>query len=140
MKKIETYLREVEHIAAGVTGEGGESDQPPGIEEGTFDLPPIADAARRVDEFVRWFGDGLVLEPDSGVFLTPGSPPVYARDLAALTQAAKEIPVLVEALRAVTAVGPHLRDEFQTPLQKAQADGWDGAVPAIRRAVEVTLP
>ena len=54
-------------------------EQPDGIEDTSFDLPDPARAAARVNEFLSAWGDGLIpLEYD-------GLPPLYARDLQALT-------------------------------------------------------
>lgn len=63
------------------------TDQPDGIcadHEDDFRIPAPAAAAKRVDEFVRWFGDGEVFDrTDLGGEATD-TPPLYARDLCAL--------------------------------------------------------
>lgn len=57
-------------------------DDPPGIDPATHDMPPIEEAAERVNEFIRWFGDGRVfVDPDE-----TSAPPLYARDMEALTR------------------------------------------------------
>ncbi|MEV6897482.1 hypothetical protein [Amycolatopsis sp. NPDC051372] len=68
-------------------------DQPDGIEDDSYDLPDKARAAGRVNEFLAWYGDGR-LHP----CVLPGTedemPPLFARDLQALTNAVLAPPVL----------------------------------------------
>lgn len=64
-------------------------DQPDGIDDYSFNLPDKERAAERVNEFLSWFGDG-------GIYLSVDHPPLYARDLQALTNAAT-----VDAVRLV---------------------------------------
>lgn len=57
-------------------------DDPPGIDPATQDMPLVAEAAERVIEFIKWFGDGRVfVDPDES-----SAPPLYARDMEALTR------------------------------------------------------
>ena len=57
-------------------------EDPPGIDPQTLDLPSAEDARERVAAFLCWYGDGrVVVDTDE-----PG-PPLYARDLEALTRA-----------------------------------------------------
>lgn len=57
-------------------------DDPPGIDPTTSDMPLVADAAERVIEFIKWFGDGRVfVDPEERT-----APPLYARDMEALTR------------------------------------------------------
>lgn len=62
-------------------------EQPDGIADDSHDLPDVARAAERVDRFLQAYGDGLV-----GVLVSPeyqdAMPPLYARDLEALSRAA----------------------------------------------------
>lgn len=53
-------------------------EQPEGIDAYSTDLPTPGGAARRVNDFLAWFGDGLV-------YAETGAPPLFARDLQALT-------------------------------------------------------
>jgi hypothetical protein len=55
-------------------------DQPDGITDESS-LPTTARAAERVNEFLAWYGDGLV-------YVETGAPPLFARDLQALTNLA----------------------------------------------------
>lgn len=57
-------------------------DDPPGIDPQTSDMPEVTAAAERVNAFISWFGDGRVLPSDP----TDDTPPLYARDLEALTR------------------------------------------------------
>lgn len=54
------------------------TDQPEGIAYDSDRLPTLAGAARRVNDFLEFFGDGLV-------YAETGAPPLFARDLQALT-------------------------------------------------------
>ncbi|SFQ31789.1 hypothetical protein [Amycolatopsis rubida] len=58
-------------------------DQPPGIDEYTDHLPDPVSAAHRVNDFIGAYGDGRV----SGL---EGLPPLFTRDLNALTKAVLE--------------------------------------------------
>lgn len=60
------------------------TEDPPGIDPQSKELPPADVAAERVGEFLKHFGDGLV---DSA-----SGRPLYARDLEALRQAAERVP------------------------------------------------
>lgn len=63
-----------------------DSDQPDGIDQYDYDLPIPTRAAARVAEFVRRYGDGRIwAEAMDGL---PPQPPLYARDLEALTRLA----------------------------------------------------
>lgn len=62
------------------------SDDPPGIDPSTHDLPTVPDASERVAAFLRWYGDGRVF-PDTD----EDGPPLYARDLEALCRAAMSL-------------------------------------------------
>lgn len=55
-------------------------EQPDGIDDESS-LPSTERAAERVNEFLAWFGDGLVVAET-------GAPPLFARDLQALTNLA----------------------------------------------------
>ena len=59
-------------------------DQPPEVDihDSTKRLPPADAAAERIREFVSWFGDGEVLGNAYG----KTNPPLYARDLEAVTR------------------------------------------------------
>ncbi|MEA5366064.1 hypothetical protein VA596_41510 [Amycolatopsis sp., V23-08] len=57
------------------------TEQPEGIANDSYDLPTPEGAARRVNEFLAWYGDGLV-------YAETGAPPLFARDLQALTNLA----------------------------------------------------
>jgi hypothetical protein len=61
------------------------ADQPPEVDihDESKNLPPVEAAARRVIDFVSWFGDGEIFGPDGA-----DRPQLYARDLAALANAA----------------------------------------------------
>lgn len=60
-----------------------EPDQPPGFPGyGHPWVPPAAEAAERVVEFIKWFGDGMYTDPGDDV------PPLFMRDLEALAKAA----------------------------------------------------
>jgi hypothetical protein len=54
-----------------------DTEQPDGIASDSLDLPTPAGAARRVNDFLAWYGDGLV-------YAETGAPPLFARDLQAL--------------------------------------------------------
>lgn len=68
-------------------------DQPDGIEETSFDLPAVEKAAERVGEYLGWWGDGLIdaAGPNAG---HPAAP-LYARDLQALVNAARDQAMLL---------------------------------------------
>lgn len=82
-------------------------NQPDGIADGSHDLPDPQRAAERVREFLEWYGDGRLYP-----CVAPGTeakmPPLYARDLEALRQAAAEI----ERLRVES---QKTREALQTP-------------------------
>lgn len=65
-------------------------DQPPGISSDEPVLPDAADAAERVAEFLRWYGDGriTVLHKPQVVKLDGPwtGPALFARDLEALVR------------------------------------------------------
>lgn len=68
-------------------------DQPPGIDPYDYELPTPADAARRVNEFLTAYGDGLIEIEWSEDYLAQygvTAKPLYARDLQALTNAVEE--------------------------------------------------
>jgi hypothetical protein len=73
-----------------------DTDQPPGICTHRNEVPAVAEAADRVTEFIKWFGDGEVLPADTSpdgpmiadIPLPPA--PLYARDLESLIQHARE--------------------------------------------------
>lgn len=52
-------------------------EQPEGIDAYSTALPTPEGAARRVNDFLSWFGDGLVVAET-------GKPPLFARDLQVL--------------------------------------------------------
>jgi hypothetical protein len=59
-----------------------DSDQPPGFPGGDNPwLPPAGDAAKRIIEFVKWWGDGRIDRADHD------APPLFARDLEAVAKA-----------------------------------------------------
>jgi hypothetical protein len=62
------------------------ADQPPEVDvhDDTKKLPPVEAAARRVIDFVSWFGDGEIY----GSYTALDAPPLYSRDLAVLAAAA----------------------------------------------------
>lgn len=68
-------------------------DQPDGIESDSFDLPPPANAARRVGEYLEWWGDGLIDAAGPNAH-TPAAP-LYARDLQALVNSARDRDLLL---------------------------------------------
>jgi hypothetical protein len=71
-------------------------DDPPGIDPTTNDMPHVAEAAERVNEFIRWFGDGRVLvDPDEI------GPPLYTRDMETLTRLVTRPAVTPAALVAL---------------------------------------
>lgn len=53
-------------------------DQPDGIDETSYDLPTLENAARRVGEFLSEWGDGWI------PLAYDGLPPLYSRDLQVL--------------------------------------------------------
>jgi hypothetical protein len=61
------------------------ADQPPEVDihDDRKQNPPAAAAARRIIEFVTWFGDGTIWEAEHD----DDTPPLYARDLAAAATA-----------------------------------------------------
>lgn len=63
------------------TAEKDVADDPPGIDPHTHDLPSADDARERIIAFLRWYGDGRIAL--SGL---DDGPPLYARDLEALTR------------------------------------------------------
>ena len=58
------------------------ADQPPEVDvhDDAKRLPPPESAAKRVIEFISWWGDGQINEHEAG-------PPLYARDLSAIASA-----------------------------------------------------
>lgn len=56
-------------------------EQPEGIDTYSTALPTPEGAARRVNDFLSWFGDGLIVAET-------GKPPLFARDLQALANLA----------------------------------------------------
>jgi len=53
-------------------------EQPDGIEDTSYDLPTLENAARRAGEFLSQWGDGLIEIAFGGL------PPLYSRDLQVL--------------------------------------------------------
>lgn len=128
-----------------------DADQPDGIADDSYDLPDKARAAGRVNEFLAWFGDGRLYP-----CVLPGTedemPPLFARDLQALTNAATADaaqPEPAEGLRAavlsmlkeLSAYGDREQQTFQAqtrdaPLHRAFGRGIALAVQRIRAIVD----
>lgn len=97
-------------------------DQPDGICGQTSDMPEPAAAAQRVRDFVSEWGDGEVMEG------------LYARDLEALTRAAKRAQMLEDtALELLGRI-----NEPGHPGRPCMRSGWLSVdyLAAIRRRIE----
>jgi hypothetical protein len=73
-------------------------EQPDGITSDSFDLPTPDAAAKRVGEYLEWWGDGLIdtLGPNARHDATP----LYARDLQALVNSVRDMSWRVVYLEA----------------------------------------
>lgn len=91
------------------------TDQPDGIDPQGYDLPDPMNAAVRVGQFLEEFGDGRIDGCDAPYGIVP---PLYARDLQALANAAAGIPGTLAAhdltVRQVTTERDHLRIDLNT--------------------------
>jgi hypothetical protein len=65
-------------------------EQPDGIESESFDLPAPDAAAARVGEYLEWWGDGLI-DTLGGPNSRHEATPLYARDLQALVNSARDM-------------------------------------------------
>lgn len=97
-------------------------EYPDGIEEDSDTLPDPARAAQRVGDFLRVYGDGRVC-----VAITPLAvyqiPPLYARDLQALTNAVLAPPDGADKLARIRRL-----------VQGFRAGGWNQASGQVRAA------
>lgn len=109
-------------------------DQPDGIEEDSHDLPDPQRAAERVSEFVSEYGDGRIY-PEVAPEYVDKMPPLYARDLEALSRAATASPATERRAGAVD------RDQLIAAIRAdldAQADAVNPEGPsAVERCVEI---
>jgi hypothetical protein len=92
--------------------------QPDGIADDSHDLPDPARAAERVNEFLAWYGDGRIdLDDDL-------HPPLFARDLQALTNLATGRPTpLPDSGGAVMAAAAGL-DRPRVDLASVIFEAW----------------
>lgn len=114
-------------------------DQPDGIEDDSTDLPDPLKAAERVNAFLSAYGDGLIVAEWLPEYLPPGGqPPLYARDLAALTDLAEEL----ARVKAVVADFCAEREQFITAINNCHPDNnsdyyrWQGGAEARRQLSE----
>jgi hypothetical protein len=97
------------------------ADQPPEVtvlEPGHHgSLPPATPSAERINEFLRWFGDGLIFGAEAGDLHDDGTaPPLYARDLAALAQLAAVVAILDEMRESATGASLYYAEKLAQAL------------------------
>lgn len=91
--------------------------QPDGIEEDSHDLPDPQKAAQRVNTFLSAYGDGLIIAEWLPEYLPPGGqPPLYARDLQALTNLA----LTPTAETTITPDFTHFKQETQKAINLSE--------------------
>jgi hypothetical protein len=91
-------------------------------------MPPPDSAARRIIEFVSWFGDGEIIPEDE-----PDNPPLYARDLEAAAKAAMAPPKAV--LDFINQRTEYVQAVSSGPMGDGDADynRWQGHMEARRQ-------
>ena len=114
-----------------------DEEQPDGIADDSRDLPDPTRAAERVNGFLSWFGDGRV-------YLDDPHPPLFARDLQALSNCVTPSAATQTAEQARQAVVDDFIDEradYVTALNNSTESNadyfrWQGHAEARRQLCE----